>query len=424
MTEDSQASKAKPRSIRNTRRMIERADPIFAHAFHAGVMGLSAKSVERRLVRIMDWQNSSREVVDFVRCSYLGLDNHPAIIAGAIEAIADYGSLHWSCARTRLNFKLLADLEENLSDLFQAHVITFSTVLAANLSAMPILASGYLTGGEKPLVVFDQQAHATLAVHKPLVAAETTVLTIDHNDVDMLEQICRAHPLVAFVCDGLYSMGGAAPIDELLRLQRQYGLFLYIDDAHGISLFGFRGEGYARSSIGQEFGDRTIIAASLGKGFGASGALLMLGSQRQEELFRRFALAFAFSVPVNLAGVGGAIASANLHRTQELLDRQIALGERIKQFDAIVETDQSSLPFPIRTIMLGDERAAIAAARQLLDRGLYTSAIFFPTVAQGRAGLRVCPTASHLVEEVDSLGRELRSIIDGPAGDGSELRPC
>ncbi len=103
----------------------------------------------------------------------------------------------------------------------------------------------------------------------------------------------------------------------------------------------------------------------------------MLGSQRQEELFRRFALAFAFSVPVNLAGVGGAIASANLHRTQEFLDRQISLGERIKQFDAMIETEQTSLPFPIRTIMVGDERAAISAARQLLDRGLYTSAIFF-----------------------------------------------
>jgi 7-keto-8-aminopelargonate synthetase-like enzyme len=424
MTDDSQASAAKPRSMRNTQRMIERADPIFALAFDAGVMGLSAKSVERRLVHVMDRQSGTREVVDFVRCSYLGLDNHPAIIAGAIEAVADYGSLHWSCARTRLNFGLLSDLEENLSDLFQAHVITFSTVLAANLSAMPILASGYLTGGEKPLVVFDRVVHATLAVHKPLVAAETTVLTIDHNDVDMLEQICRAHPLVAYVCDGLYSMGGAAPIDELLRLQRQYGLFLYIDDAHGISLFGFQGEGYARSSIGEEFGDRTIIAASLGKGFGASGAVLMLASQRQEDIFRRFALAFAFSVPVNLAGVGGAIASANLHRTQELLDRQIALGERIKQFDTMIETEQTSLPFPIRTIMLGNERAAILAARQLLDRGLYTSAIFFPTVAEGRAGLRVCPTASHLVEEVDRLGRELRSIIDSGGADKAELRPC
>jgi 7-keto-8-aminopelargonate synthetase-like enzyme len=99
-------------------------------------------------------------------------------------------------------------------------------------------------------------------------------------------------------------------------------------------------------------------------------------------------------------------------------------GERIKQFDAIIETEQTSLPFPIRTIMLGDERAAISAARQLLDRGLYTSAIFFPTVAQGRAGLRVCPTASHLVEEVDWLGRELRLIIDGRAADGSGPRPC
>ncbi|MBO9195155.1 aminotransferase class I/II-fold pyridoxal phosphate-dependent enzyme [Rhizobium sp. 16-449-1b] len=417
----SHARNAASRPLRNTQRMIERAEPTFAAAYRAGVMGLSAKSTERRLVRVSEQDQAPREVVDFVRCSYLGLDNHPSIISGAIEAVADYGSLHWSCARTRLNFKLLADLEENLSDLFRAHVITFSTVLAANLSALPILASGHLTDGNKPLIVFDRLAHATLAAHKPLVAAETKILTIDHNDVERLEEICKANPLVAFVCDGLYSMGGAAPVEELVRLQRQYGLFLYIDDAHGVSLFGRSGEGYARSIIGDEFGERTIIAASLGKGFGASGALLMLGSQRQEDLFRRFALAFAFSVPVNLAGVGGAIASANLHRTPELADRQMALKERIEQFDAAVSTKQAGLPFPIRTITLGDEHMAIRSARRLLDRGFYTSAIFFPTVATGRAGLRVCPTASHIPEEVNRLGVELNEILASGA-DGQEVQ--
>lgn len=416
--ENSHAPEAASRPLRNTQRMIERAQPTFAAAYSAGVMGLSAKSTERRLVRVTGPNRITHEVVDFVRCSYLGLDNHPAIVSGAIEAVADYGSLHWSCARTRLSFKLLADLEENLSDLFQAHVITFSSVLAANLSALPILASGHLTDGNKPIVVFDRLAHATLAAHKPLVAAETEILTIEHNDVDKLEEICKANPLVGFVCDGLYSMGGAAPVEELIRLQRQYGLFLYIDDAHGISLFGRSGEGYARSIIGEDFGERTIIAASLGKGFGASGALLMLGSQRQEDLFRRFALAFAFSVPVNLAGVGGAIASANLHRTQELADRQVALKERTAQFDVAVSTEQTGFPFPIRTITLGDEHIAINAARRLLDRGFYTSAIFFPTVASGRAGLRVCPTASHLPEEVDRLGVELNEILTcGAAGE-------
>lgn len=115
-----------------------------------------------------------------------------------------------------------------------------------------------------------------------------------HNDLDALEELCRYNRAVAYVCDGVYSMGGNAPIRDLRYLQDRYGLFLYIDDAHGVSICGKNGEGFARSQYGNELGERTIIAASLGKGFGASGGMLMLGTARQEELFRRFAVAHAF----------------------------------------------------------------------------------------------------------------------------------
>jgi 7-keto-8-aminopelargonate synthetase-like enzyme len=251
-----------------------------------------------------------RRVVDFVRCSYLGLDNHPQIVAGAVDALKDYGALHWSCARTRLNFSILGDLEAALSELFDARVITYSTVLAANMSALPLIGSGHLTGGVKPLMVFDRFAHATLAFHKGTIAAETRVETIAHNDFDALEMLCRANESVAFVCDGVYSMGGSADIEDLRRLQDRYGLFLYIDDAHGVSIFGKHGEGFARSQMSGHLGERTIIAASLGKGFGASGGLIMLGTARQEELFRRFAVAHAFSASLNVAAIGAARVAA------------------------------------------------------------------------------------------------------------------
>jgi 7-keto-8-aminopelargonate synthetase-like enzyme len=394
---------------RNTKAVIERAAPNFDLSFRAGIMGLSARSLERRLVEIVDGAGS-RKVVDFVRCSYLGLDNHPHLIAGAIEALSSYGSLHWSCARTRLNFALLGELEEELSDLFASRVVTYSTVLAANMSALPLLASGHLTGGEKPLVVFDRFAHATLAAHKATLAAETAVATIAHNDVAALEDICRSNRSVVYICDGLYSMGGAAPMTALLQLQERHGLFLYIDDAHGVSLFGKNGEGYARSHIGQPLGDRTIIAASLGKGFGASGGLLMVGNEAQERLLRRFSLAQAFSVPVNLAGVGAALASAKLHRTPELQNLQSALRERTEEVDRLFPTSYAGQPFPIRTIEMGDEQTAIEAARTLLEAGFYTSAVFFPTVAQGRAALRICPTATHSRAEIEALANAFAPI--------------
>jgi 7-keto-8-aminopelargonate synthetase-like enzyme len=398
-------------AARNTAALIQYAQSHFDAAHYQGLMAIYGRPLANRAVALT--HDGGRRVVDFVRCSYLGLDNHPQIVAGAVDALKEYGALHWSCARTRLNFSILGDLEAALSELFDGRVITYTTVLAANMSALPLIASGHFTGGVKPLIVFDRFAHATLAFHKGTIAAETRVETIAHNDLEALEMLCRTNEPVAFVCDGVYSMGGSADIERLRRLQDRYGLFLYIDDAHGVSIFGKHGEGFARSQMSGPLGERTIIAASLGKGFGASGGLLMLGTARQEELFRRFAVAHAFSASLNVAAIGAALASQKLHRTKELARRQRTLQERIALFDSLIPTEQQGSPLPIRTVEIGDELKAIAAARTLLDRGFYTSAIFFPTVARQRAGIRLCPTAGHSDEEIRSLGSALHDVLSG-----------
>ncbi|MCK1670191.1 aminotransferase class I/II-fold pyridoxal phosphate-dependent enzyme [Bradyrhizobium sp. 153] len=390
--------------FRNTPYMINESRPHFDAAHAAGVMCVPARSTIGRSFMLGAGPLDSRpEIVDFVRCSYLGLDNHPVIVAGAIEAIEAHRSVHWSCARTRLNFDLLVELETSLSEMFGARVLAFSTVMLANLGAMPILASGQLTGGRKPVVVFDRSAHISLAYHKPIVADETRVETIAHNDIESLDRLCREHPVVAYVCDGVYSMGGNAPIHELLQLQERYGLFLYIDDAHGISLFGRQGEGFARSQFPQALGDRTIIAASLAKGFGASGGMLMLGTPEQEALFRRYSIPYAFSVAPNLAAVGAALGSCKIHRSPELGERQRRLAQRIEVFDRRVATVEQGSSLPIRMIAIGQETTAVAAARELLDAGFYTSVTFFPTVAQGSAGIRICVTADHEVPDIERL---------------------
>lgn len=390
--------------FRNTAYVINESREHFDAAHAAGLMAVHGRSTMGRAFALGTGQLEDRpQAIDFVRCSYLGLDNHPLIVAGAIEAIEAHRSLHWSCARTRLNFDLLAELEETMGQMFAARVLTFSTVMLANLGAMPILASGQLTGGRKPVVVFDRLAHISLAYHKPVVADETRVETIAHNDIDALECLCREEPVVAYVCDGVYSMGGHTPIRELRRLQDQYGLFLYIDDAHGISLFGRQGEGFARSQFPQELGARTIIAASLGKGFGASGGMLMLGTAEQEALFRRYAIPHAFSAAANLAAVGAALGSCKIHCSAELGQRQRRLAQRIDLFDRRVATTEQGNSLPIRMITIGSETKAIAVAREFLNAGFYTSVTFFPTVAQGKAGIRVCLTADHDIRDIERL---------------------
>lgn len=391
-------------NFRNTHYVIDRSRAYFDAAYEANLMGIPGRSTIRRVFALGTGPLDDRpQIVDFVRCSYLGLDNHPTVVAGAIDAIEAHHSLHWSCARTRLNFDLLVELEETLSELFGARVLAFSTVMLANLSAMPLLASGQLTSGTKPVVVFDRLAHISLAYHKPAVADETQVKTIAHNDINALEELCREYPAVAYVCDGVYSMGGNAPVQELRRLQERYGLFLYIDDAHGISLFGDQGQGFARSHFPQELGERTIIAASLGKGFGASGGMLMLGTKHQEALFRRYGIAYAFSAAPNLAAVGAALGSCKIHRSAELNERQTLLARRIEMFDHLIPTAERGNSLPIRMITTGSEAKAIEVAKEVLNAGFYTSVTFFPTVAQGKAGIRVCITADHDVRDIEQL---------------------
>lgn len=398
--------------FRNFSYVIDRTRSHFDEAYNAGVMGLHGRSLATRHVQLNHAGVPGQEIVDFVRCSYLGLDNHPMILSGAIAALQRHGAVHWSCARTRLNYDDLNLLESELTELFRSNTICFSNVMITNMGALPLIASGHLTGGKKPIVAFDRECHISLQYHKANVADETEVRTIKHNDMNMLEDLCKEGEPVAFICDGVYSMGGEAPIGDLQILQEKYGLFLYIDDAHGISLFGDHGQGYARAQFGSNLGDRTIIAASLAKGFGASGGIVMLGTSAQEDLFRRYAQSYTFTAAPNIAAVGAARASAKLHAGAELGHLQRKLAENIKLFDSKLVTPQIGNQLPIRMVPVGSEEASIACSRKLLDSGFYTSATFFPTVARGAASLRICITATHSASEISTLCDQINSMVE------------
>lgn len=355
---------------------------------------------------------AGRAVIDFVRCSYLGLNNHPEVIEGALAAVEHYGSLHWSCARTGLNFGLIGDLEEDLSDLFDARVIAYSSVLAANIGALPLIASGHFTGGREPLIAFDRLAHATLAFHKSVVAEETRVVTIPHNQLDELERLCQQNDVVAYICDGVYSMGGAAPVVMLSGLQERYGLFLYIDDASGISLFSQRGEGYARSQLQGPLDDRTMIAASLGKWERIRCVWwpTHVGYRAPGSPFPKFcdsACVLSVGQPGRCGSRVGIWATAPHVRARRSSAQALGQCAAVR----LLPTAQKGERLPIRVVEIGDEQEVISAGRVLLEAGFYVSVIFFPTVSRGKAGLRICLTASHSDDEVGQIARAVLKIL-------------
>ena len=136
----------------------------------------------------------------------------------------------------------------------------------------------------------------------------------------------------------------------------------------------------------------------------------MRGTSAQELLFRRFAIAYAFSASLNTAAIGAALASARIHRSDELLDRQRALRDNLALLDNLLPTPHGSSPLPIRTVHIGDELQGVAAARHQLEQGYYTSAIFYPTVARGEAGLRICLTSSHSHQQISELATAVHAL--------------
>ncbi|KRP88616.1 hypothetical protein AOQ73_27805 [Bradyrhizobium pachyrhizi] len=105
----------------------------------------------------------------------------------------------------------------------------------------------------------------------------------------------------------------------------------------------------------------------------------------------------------NLAAVDAALGSCEIHRSVELGQRQGQLAQRIDLFDRRVVTAEQGNSLPIRMITIGSEANAIAIARGLLDCGFYILVAFFPTLGQGKAGIRVCITAQHEVRDIERL---------------------
>lgn len=345
-------------------------------------------------------EESGFEFVNLSSCSYLGLHEHPAILEGAIEALRQAKVLDVPISRVRIRLSMLDDLEARCSSLFRAKCICAVTASAATSGVLPLLASGHLSGGEPPVMVFDKHCHFSMNLIKPICADETRVLTSPHNDLDFLEDICRKHPRVAYVADGLYSLGGAAPVRELLDLQDRYGLFLFFDDSHSLSVSGERGEGYARSLMPDELGPRTIVVASLCKGFGGSGGVIMLGPEEHADLVVRFGGPLAWSQKLNSAGMGADFASIVIHESPELGELQEKLRRNLALFDSQITTEQQGDGFPIRMVPIGDEARASEISGEIFRRGFYTSPVFFPIVERGKAGLRVMLRADNDPEDV------------------------
>lgn len=354
--------------------------------------------------------SQGHEFINMSSCSYLGLNMHPAILKGAVDAIEREGVLNHSVSQVRIAPSLLDEAEAAMSKLFECEAMLGSSCFHVSATLLPLLSSGHLSNGVKPIMVFDRHCHFSMNIMKAVCGDETEVMTIPHNDMNILEDICKKHPVVAYICDGSYSLGGTTPIKDLIDLQVRYGLYIYADDSHSVSVSGKHGRGFVRSHF-KELNERTFIGASLAKSFGALGGVLLVNNKKQREIIDYSAGPFGWSQAFSVPGMGAVKASAELHMTNEIALLQEKICENMEYFDSLIPTQHGGNQLPIRVVEIGEAEHAFEISKRIYDLGFYTSAVFFPIVKHGHAGLRIMGRANIEKSDIHTLCEAVKTAI-------------
>lgn len=389
-------------------KVIDEALPHYLEARRRGLMHLTLEDRKGKTVVLP----GGRRVTEFINCSYLGLDQHPRVIARGKELLDTWG-VHFCCARSRFSIGPNRELEEKLGAFFGGRAVTFPSVTATHLSVLPLVASGALWRSTRTVrLVFDRFAHASMASLKGLLRESARVETIEHNDLDALETQLKAAraegELPVYVADSVYSMGGRCPIAQVLALAEKYDAKIYLDDAHGTSIFGPRGEGAVFEALGG-LRDRIITTFSLSKGFGTNGGGVLVPTPGEEDIVRLFGQTYAFSASLDFSAMGAALAALELHEDGTVAQLQKTLRDRVARFDALMPGDAEGFS-PIRMVKRASTEAALATGEGLIERGYFVTVALFPVVPRESPQLRVCLAVGHTDADLVGLTTAIRSL--------------
>lgn len=391
------------------------------HLIHRAAQdgGLSYLTAEDDAIRGRSLRLHGRDVLSFASCSYLGLEQHPALIEGAVEAARRYGTM-FSYSRYYVAAPPYAEMNALLTDVFGGHVLITQSTSMGHLTVLPVIAT------ERDAIVVDHQAHMSIQMAVTVARARgATVETVRHYEMDerLLEtvaRLARTHRRVYVAVDGVYSMyGDLAPVGLLAQaLAVAPNVRLYVDDAHGMSWAGERGRGWFLSQM--PLTERVVVGTSLVKAFAAAGGCFVFADPDERDYVRLTGAPYIYSGPIQPPMMGAIIASAQLHLSPELQALQQAFRERVAYTNALIaEHDLPLLSWndgPIFFFRIGKVEAAQTLARRLLADGCYVSVSNYPTVPLKRAGLRLTVTATHTPAEIrqgiETIAHHLPRVLD------------
>lgn len=340
-----------------------------------------------------------RELVMMASNDYLGLANHPEIVAAAAAAVREWGA-GVAAARFIASQPLQATLEEELADYlgFPA-AITYSSAFAANNGVIPPLAA------EGDTVISDELNHASIIDGCRLAKAERHVYR--HGDAAALEQVLAGldgrSGLKLVISDGVFSMeGDLAPLPDLVAAAERHGAVLMVDDAHATGFIGPTGRG-TMEQFGLQ-GRVPVLSGTLGKALGGAAGGFVASDAETVALLAQASRPFIFSNGLPPACVASALAALRLiRRDSGPRERLWENTRRLRAGLAQVGLKVLGGGSPITPVLVGENEPAQRLAQAVWQRGVYAVPFTFPVVPRGTARIRLMPTGAHTPEQIDRV---------------------
>jgi len=338
-------------------------------------------------------------VLNFCANNYLGLADHPDIIAAAKATMDEYGygmaSVRFICGTTDLHRKVEREIAEFLG---YEDSILFAACFDANGGVFePLL-------GPEDAIISDALNHASIIDGVRLCKAKRYRFANSDMD-DLRAQLSQAHSDGArtklIVTDGVFSMDGyIAKLDEICAIADEFDALVMVDDAHATGFMGPGGKG-APAHCG--VADRVdILTGTLGKALGGGMGGYICASKQVVHLLRNRARPYLFSNALTPALLGATIKTLELVREGDALRAQLFRNaERFRAQMAEAGFDLLPGEHPIIPVMIPDARKAGEMATAMMDEGVYVTAFSFPVVPKGQARIRTQMCAGHTDEQVD-----------------------